>query len=102
MKINDASIQKIIDHIYSKWGEKGQCPKCYLSSNMVFDKTKIRLFALTEYHQGTLVIGGDTIQIPIVPIFCKNCGYIELLHVGILDEAQKEKPETSGTTEGKS
>lgn len=102
MKLDDETIQNIIDHIHTKWGKKYQCAKCYKSNELIFKKDRIRLFALTEYHQGTLVIGGDTIQIPVVPIFCKDCGHIELLHVGIIEEAQKEKPEDSAPTEEKS
>lgn len=94
MKLDDANAQKIINHIRSKWGEKGQCPKCYKSANYSFEGADVRVFALTEYHHGTMVIGSDQIQIPVVPIFCKNCGYIELLNVNVLNEIQKEKPTT--------
>ncbi len=92
MKLDDREVQKIIDHIHMKWGKKAQCPKCYQSSDLLFDKSKIRVFALSEYHQGTMVVGGDQIQIPVVPIFCKNCGHVELLNVNVIEEAQKEKP----------
>ncbi|HEC62733.1 MAG TPA: hypothetical protein ENI27_10855 [bacterium] len=95
MKLTDEVIKNIIDHIHAKWGPKYECPKCYKSSELKFMKEKIRLFELREYHQGgTFVIGGDSANIPVVPIFCKNCGHVDLLNVNIIEEAREEKPAT--------
>ena len=92
MKLDDKSAQGIINHIKSKWGEKGQCPKCYKSASYSFKGADVRVFMLTEYHRGTVVFGGDSAQVPLVPIFCDNCGYIELLNVKIIDKGLLEKP----------
>ena len=32
-----------------------------------------KLFQLSEFHDGNIVIGGPLI--PIVPVTCNNCGY---------------------------
>ena len=92
MKLDTKNAQGIIDHLKSKWGEKAQCSKCYKSADYNFIAGEIRVFVLTEYHGGGLVIGGDQVQIPVVPIICNNCGRVDLLKIDFLNEAQKEKP----------
>lgn len=92
MKLEPESVKKIVKHLKDKWGEKAQCPKCYKSSEYKFIDGETRVFMLQEYHEGTFTIGGDQVQIPIIPIFCSNCGYVDLLEVNIVNLIQKEKP----------
>lgn len=32
-----------------------------------------RVYQLSEFHQGSMVVGGPLI--PLVPVTCNNCGY---------------------------
>lgn len=32
-----------------------------------------KVFQLTEFHDGSLVVGGPLV--PVVPVTCTNCGY---------------------------
>ncbi len=92
MKLSDENAQKILAFIQKKWGPKGQCDKCYQSAVYEFKPGEIRLFTLTEYQGGSLVIGPGQVEIPVLPLFCKNCGKVDLLNVNVVNEVQKEKP----------
>ena len=72
--------QKAIDHLQEKWAGR-PCPLCGVGSWNVHDST----YQLTEYNQGSMVIGGPVI--PLIPVICNNCGntvLINALTAGIL------------------
>jgi hypothetical protein len=66
--MSNFDTDKFIAFIGEKWGGKS-CPMCGNGPWSVQDK----VFQLTEFHDGTMVIGGPLI--PLVPITCNNCGY---------------------------
>lgn len=76
--------QKAIVHLQAKWAGR-PCPMCGVSDWNVHDST----FQLTEFNQGSMVIGGPVI--PVVPVICKNCGNTILINAII---AGLIKPET--------
>jgi hypothetical protein len=59
---------KFIAFIGQKWGGRS-CPMCGTGPWNVQD----RVFQLSEFHDGNMVIGGPLI--PVVPVTCGNCGY---------------------------
>jgi hypothetical protein len=60
--------EKFIAFIGQKWGGRS-CPMCGNGPWTVQDK----VFQLSEYHGGDLVVGGPLV--PLVPVTCTNCGY---------------------------
>ena len=59
---------KVIAFIAQKWSGRS-CPMCGSGPWSVQDK----VFQLSEFHDGNMVIGGPLI--PVVPVTCNNCGY---------------------------
>jgi predicted nucleic-acid-binding Zn-ribbon protein len=59
---------KFIAFISQKWSGR-RCPMCGSGPWSVQDK----VFQLTEFHDGNMVIGGPLV--PVVPVTCSNCGY---------------------------
>ena len=66
--MNSFDTDKFIAFIGQKWGGKG-CPMCGKGPWSVQD----RVYQLSEFHQGSMVVGGPLI--PLVPVTCNNCGY---------------------------
>jgi hypothetical protein len=62
------NTEKFIAFIGQKWGGRG-CPMCGNGPWTVQDK----VFQLSEYHEGNLVVGGPLV--PLVPVTCANCGH---------------------------
>jgi hypothetical protein len=83
--------KKVIEFLTEKWGDK-DCPMCNKGPWQVQDK----LFQLSEYHQGSLVVGGPLI--PVIPVTCTNCGHTILVNAIISGAIP---PETKATEENK-
>ncbi len=86
----DIETQKMISFLSQKWGEK-KCNMCGGGTWEVQDK----VFQLTEFHQGNLVVGGPLV--PVVPVTCTNCGNTTLVNALISgaitpEPNQGEKP----------
>jgi hypothetical protein len=64
--------QKVIRHLQEKWGSR-PCPMCSKGPWGVQDS----MFQLMEFSEGALTLGGPLI--PVVPVVCKNCGYLVLV-----------------------
>lgn len=60
---------KAVEWISTKWLHQ-QCPICEHSTWNVDDVVELR-----QFEGGTLVLGGQSTIIPLVPITCNNCGY---------------------------
>lgn len=48
-----------------------------------------RTFQLTEFHQGSFIVGGPVI--PIVPVTCENCGHTVLVNAIIAGVVLREQ-----------
>lgn len=73
--------KKVISFLSEKWGEK-KCPMCNHDAWEVQDK----VFQLSEFHQGNLVVGGPLV--PVIPVTCTNCGntiLVNALIAGAID-----------------
>lgn len=86
----DIETQKMISFLSKKWGEN-KCNMCGGGTWEVQDK----VFQLTEFHQGNLVVGGPLV--PVVPVTCTNCGNTTLVNALIAgainpEPNQGEKP----------
>ena len=68
MEENKNNIEKVIEHLNLKWGNRS-CPMCESNSWNVSDK----IYELREFHGGNLVIGSGPI-FPVIPVSCSNCG----------------------------
>jgi hypothetical protein len=78
--------QKVIEHLKAKWAGR-PCPLCLVGNWNVHDST----FQLTEFNEGSMVIGGPVI--PVIPVICNNCGNTVLVNAitaGLI------KPEAGG------
>lgn len=67
--------EKLINFLNDKWQDR-PCPMCNEKKWGVQDK----VFELLEFHEGSLVLGGGTTIIPIIPITCENCGNTILIN----------------------
>lgn len=83
--------EKFIAFIGQKW-EGRSCPMCGKGPWTVQDK----VFQLSEYHGGSLVVGGPLI--PLVPVTCTNCGYTVVVNA-ILSGAISSPTSTPETKE---
>lgn len=50
-----------------------------------------KVFQLTEFHQGSMVIGGPVI--PVIPVSCGNCGHTVLVNALISGAISHGEPE---------
>jgi hypothetical protein len=66
--MSSLDTEKFIAFIGQKWDGRS-CPMCGSGPWSVQDK----VFQLTEFSDGNMVIGGPVI--PVVPVTCNNCGY---------------------------
>lgn len=80
--------KKVIAFLSEKWGSR-DCPMCGKGPWEVQD----RVFQLTEFHQGNIVIGGPLV--PVIPVTCTNCGHTVLVNAIISGGIQPE-PESHG------
>ncbi len=76
---------KMLSYLQEKWGDR-QCPMCGKGPLTVQDK----VFQLTEFHHGSLVMGGPLV--PIVPVVCNNCGNTILVNAIIAGAIQLPSP----------
>jgi len=54
-----------------------------------------KIFQLSEFHEGNLVVGG--LLIPVIPVTCTNCGHTVLVNALISGAI---KPETTIQKDG--
>lgn len=81
---------KLIKFLNEKWGDRA-CPMCNKGPWEVQGK----IFQLSEFSGGGLVVGGPLI--PVVPVSCSNCGHTVLVNALISGTLQRpakaqEKP----------
>lgn len=81
---------KLLEHLKVKWASRS-CPMCGSGPWNVQDST----FQLTEFNEGSMVIGGPVI--PVVPVICSNCGYTALVSAVV---SRAIKPESSNAEVG--
>ena len=77
------SSEKAIAFLQRKWGVK-PCPMCGQGPWTVQDK----VFQLSEYNSGNLVVGGPLI--PVIPVSCSNCGHTVLVNAIISGAVQPD------------
>lgn len=83
-KNKKADVQKVIEHLNSKWGKR-PCPMCGQNSWTVSDT----VYELREFHGGNLVLGSGPIY-PIIPVSCNNCGNSVMINA--IQSGAIEKP----------
>ena len=84
--MSEMKSAEVIAFLSEKWGTRA-CPMCNKGPWSVQD----RVFQLSEFHQGSLVVGGPLI--PVIPVSCGNCGHTVLVNAIIAGAVQ---PEQSG------
>ena len=83
--MSEFKSEKVIAFLGEKWGNRA-CPMCGKGPWSVQD----RIFQLSEFHQGSLVVGGPLI--PIIPVTCGNCGHTVLVNAILSGGMQAEPP----------
>jgi len=83
--LSEFKSEKVIAFLSERWGNRA-CPMCGKGPWSVQDK----IFQLSEFHQGSLVVGGPLI--PVVPVTCGNCGNTVLVNALISGGMQPELP----------
>ncbi len=68
----DVDGSKVLEFLKEKWGGR-TCPMCSKGPLAINPKT----FQLTEFNEGSLVIGGPVF--PVIPVSCENCGHMILV-----------------------
>ena len=81
----DFKSEVVLAFLDERWGGRA-CPMCGKGPWSVQDK----IFQLSEFHQGSLVIGGPLI--PVVPITCGNCGNTVLVNAILSGAMPAEAP----------
>ena len=71
--MSNFNTEDFISFIGKQWGGRG-CPMCGKGPWSVQDK----VFQLSEYHSGNLVVGGPLI--PVIPVTCNNCGHTVMVN----------------------
>ena len=79
---------KLLSHLKVKWASRA-CPMCGSGPWSVQDST----FQLTEFNEGSMVIGGPVI--PVVPVVCSNCGYTALVNALVSGAIRQPEPPKS-------
>ncbi len=83
----DPAPQKILAFLTEKWGDK-DCQMCGKGPWQVQDK----VFQLSQFHHGNLVVGGPLI--PVIPVTCTSCGNTILVNAiisGAIDPGTEEQ-----------
>ncbi|HXS24445.1 MAG TPA: hypothetical protein VN719_09460 [Gemmatimonadales bacterium] len=93
MELNPEQRAQAQRFFEDKWRMAGVCPICgttgwEMSSSIV---------QLMGYYGGTLVAGGPVF--PLVPVFCKNCGYTLLFSAIAMGIVIPEPPAPNVGTE---
>jgi hypothetical protein len=92
--VSTHSSEKAIAFLQKKWGVKA-CPMCGGGPWTVQDK----VFQLSEYHGGSLVVGGPLV--PVIPVSCSNCGHTVLVNAIIAGAVQSDGSEPTSEVEVK-
>jgi hypothetical protein len=71
--MNNQDTEKILQFLTEKWGDKN----CSMCSKGPWEVQK-KIFQLSEFHEGNLVVGG--LLIPVIPVTCTNCGHTVLVN----------------------
>ena len=77
--------RQAIAYLQTKWQNR-PCPLCGVGNWNVQDST----YQLTEFNQGTMVLGGPLI--PVIPVVCGNCGNRVLVNAIIAGILKTEAP----------
>lgn len=77
--------EKILAYLRTKWAGR-PCQMCGVGSWNVQDS----LFQLTEFNEGSVVLGGPVV--PILPVVCGNCGNTVLVNA-LVSGALKPPPQ---------
>lgn len=85
------SSEKAIAFLQEKWGDRA-CPMCGKGPWTVQDK----VFQLSEYHSGSLVVGGPLV--PVIPVSCTNCGHTVLVNAIIAGAVKPDGPQQEPKT----
>jgi len=93
--MSDFDAAALLRFLQERWGGRA-CPVCGKGPWQAND----RIFQLTEFNQGNLVLGGPIV--PVIPVTCSNCGNTVLVNA-IIARALKppdaaSKPEEKPTT----
>lgn len=71
--MSNCNTKAVLPFLSEKWGNRS-CPMCGVGPWQVQDK----VFQLSEFRQGKLVLGGPLI--PLIPVTCTNCGHTVLVN----------------------
>lgn len=70
---NKIDFEATKNYLMEKWGNT-PCPMCKKGPWNIPTK----MFELNEFSENGLIIGGSSI--PLIPIFCENCGNVILVN----------------------
>lgn len=89
--MGEANFIKVKKFLSEKWKNK-KCNFCGSGEWMIQNKS----FELREFHDGNLVLGGNSAVYPIMLVACKNCGYTVMVSSLIADLLEDKKGEGEG------
>ena len=97
MRLEINQIERIIHRLSELSNPPRPCSICGHNQWNVSDT----VFEVREFHEGNMVLGGDSRIIPFVAISCQNCGntlFINAIQMGIIEPNQ---PQTQSNNEGR-
>ena len=100
MKLTKEQARQVISHITNATNNGAViCPICKHSQWSVNNI----ITEMREFHNGDLIVGGDSAIMPFVSISCNNCGhtlFINAIKAGIIAPQAKPSHDNTNTTEG--
>ena len=94
-RIDEAS--SMLKYLKSKWKDPAPCPMCGHTEWGVESK----IFTLPLF--GAFAFGSHATVLPVVPVICKNCGYMLLVSAvvaGLVEGERDEETERAAAAEG--
>lgn len=94
MKLSDEQIQKALEFIVQKTGDKPiVCPVC---GNTQWNLNTL-VVDMSEFNNGNFTVGSEITVMPFLTLACKNCGntlLINAIAAGVVDsQPQAEDPQ---------
>lgn len=78
--------QRALDWINQKWKDK-ICPIC---GDMHW--TIMSVMELRQYENGSIILGGNSVTLPVVPVICNNCGYTRFFNAMMIGALKQDEP----------
>lgn len=86
MRLTEEQKKKMVEYIQQKWAPPSTCPVCKQNNWNVSSE----VYEFREFHGGSMVIGGKSGIVPLIPVTCNYCGNTVLFNALIAGLDLKE------------